>query len=67
MKLQILVEVEVSKTMAETMQRSGFELENNGSSIQVKVGNSPVIPQRKTKVVFVENPEKTVDQLISYE
>lgn len=63
MKLQILIEVDVSKTIVGTMQRSGFEIINNGSSIQVQVGNSPVIPQRKTKVVFIENPTKSVDDI----
>lgn len=63
MKLQILIEVDVSKTIAGTMQRSGFEIVNNGSSIQIQVGNSPVIPQRKTKVVFIECPTKPIDDV----
>ena len=63
MKLQILIEVDVSKTIAGTMQRSGFEVINNGSSIQIQVGNSPVIPRRKAKVVFIENSIKSVDDL----
>lgn len=63
MKLQILIEVDVSKTIAGTMQRSGFEILNNGSSMQVQVGNSPVIPQRKTQVVFIENPAKSIDDV----
>ena len=63
MKLQILVEVDVSKTIAGTMQRSGFEFINTGSAIQIKVGNAPVIPQRKTKVIFVENPTQSIDEI----
>jgi hypothetical protein len=55
MKLTILMEVDVSKTIAETMQRSGFTLALDGSAMQVKVHNCPPIPQRKTRVVFVQN------------
>jgi hypothetical protein len=52
MKLKVTVEVEVSKSMAETMQRSGFTVCPDGSAMQVKVGNSPAIPKRKTKVTY---------------
>lgn len=52
MKLKITIEVEVSKSMAETMQRSGFIVCPDGSAMQVKVGNSPAIPKRKTKVIY---------------
>lgn len=52
MKLKITIEVEVSKSMAETMQRSGFTVCPDGSAMQVKVGNSPAIPKRKTKVIY---------------
>lgn len=64
MKLQIIIEVDVSKTIAETMQRSGFELVNSGSAIQIQAGNAPVIPQRKTKVVFIENPTKSIEDIL---
>lgn len=52
MKLKVTIEVEVSKSMAETMQRSGFTVCPDGSAMQVKVGNSPAIPKRKTKVIY---------------
>lgn len=52
MKLKVTIEVEVSKSMAETMQRSGFTVCPDGSAMQVKVGNSPAIPKRKTKVTY---------------
>jgi len=52
MKLKISIEVEVSRSMADTMQRSGFTVCPDGSAMQVKVGNSPAIPKRKTKVVY---------------
>lgn len=63
MKMLVLLEVEVSKTMAETMQRTGFTLAPDGTNLQVKVANSPAVPQRKTKVVFVTNPTRTAGDL----
>jgi len=53
MKLRIIIDVEVSKTMAETIQRSGFSVIPDGSAMQVRVGNSPTIPKRKTNVQYV--------------
>jgi hypothetical protein len=66
MKLKITVEVEVSKTIAETMKRTGFEACPNGSAMQIKIPNAPPIPKRKTKVTFesVEN-DKCVDKIES--
>ncbi len=64
MKMLVLLEVEVSKTVAETMQRTGFELSPDGTCLQVKVPNSPAIPQRKTKVVFVGHPKHTIQELL---
>lgn len=55
MKLRVIVDVEVSKTMAETIQRTGFSLCSDGSGMQVRVGNSPAIPQRKTAVQYIPN------------
>lgn len=64
MKLRVIVDVDVSPTLAETIQRGGFTLCQDGSGQQVKVGNnSPVIPKRKTKVLFVENPKTPMNQL----
>ena len=57
MKLKVVIEVEVSKSMAETMERSGFTVCPDGSAMQVKVGNSPAIPKRKTSILF-ENIKK---------
>ena len=56
MKLRVIVDVEVSKTMAETLQRTGFSVCPDGGGMQVRVGNSPAIPKRKTSVKYVENP-----------
>lgn len=50
--MRVTIEVDVSKTVAETMQRNGFNLCKDGSAMQVKVGNAPAIPRRKTKVNF---------------
>jgi hypothetical protein len=53
-KLRIEIEVDVSKTLAETMKRTGFIVCNDGSAMQVKIPNSPAIPKRKTQIVFVD-------------
>jgi hypothetical protein len=58
MKLRVIVEVDVSQTMAETMQRGGFSVIPDGSAMQVRVGNSPAIPKRKTDVQYIQNPQK---------
>ena len=65
MKFRVLVEVDVSKTIAETIQRNGFQACPDGSAMQIKVPNSPTIPKRKTKVVFVENPDGDLESIIS--
>tara|TARA_R110000868_G_scaffold150227_5_gene373256 strand:- start:4993 stop:5193 length:201 start_codon:yes stop_codon:yes gene_type:complete len=54
MKLRVIIDVEVSKTMAETIQRSGFSVIPDGSAMQVRVGNSPTIPKRKTSVQYIQ-------------
>lgn len=57
MKLRVVIDVEVSKTIAETIQRNGFSVCPDGGGMQVRVGNSPAIPKRKTTIQYVENPE----------
>jgi hypothetical protein len=57
MKLKITIEVDVSKTIAETMQRNGFSACPDGSAMQIKIPNAPAIPKRKTKVVFTTSQE----------
>jgi hypothetical protein len=39
-------------------------LSPDGSEMQVKVANCPPIPQRKTHVAFVENPQKGLRHLV---
>ncbi len=56
MKLRVVIDVDVSRTLAETMQRNGFHACPDGTALKIEIPNSPIIPKRKTKVVFVENP-----------
>jgi hypothetical protein len=54
MKFRVMIDVEVSQTIADTMRRSGFSVCPDGSAMQVKVGNSPAIPKRKTSVSYID-------------
>jgi hypothetical protein len=56
MKLRVVMDVDVSPTMADTIQRTGLALCPDGSGLKVQIPNSPAIPKRKTRVVFVEEP-----------
>ena len=64
MKLLVLMEIDVPKAIAETIQRTGFELVPDGTCMQVKVPNSPSVPQRKTKLAFVSNPKHTFKDIL---
>ncbi len=64
MKMLVMLEMDVSKTIARTMQRSGFILAPDGSSMQIKVPNCPTIPQRKTHIAFVEDPNGGLTELL---
>lgn len=55
MKLRIVIDVEASKTIAETMKRTGFTVLPDGSAMKIQVPNAPTIPKRKVKMVFNEN------------
>ncbi len=66
MKMLVLIEIDVPKLMGETIQRNGFELAQDGTNLQVKVANSPPIPQRKTKVVFATNPNCGINELMTH-
>ncbi len=52
MKGRVILELECSETLFETMQRSGFTIQPDGSAMQVKIPNSPAVPRRKTKISF---------------
>ncbi len=64
MKMLVLLEVEVSRTVGETMQQAGFSLVPDGTCLQVKVADAPPIPQRKTKAVFVTDPKLSYKDLL---
>jgi len=64
MKTRIIIDVDVSPTMAATIQRNGFSLCPNGSSLQVRVENSPPVPARKTKVHFIEKPAISFNEVV---
>jgi hypothetical protein len=63
MRLRIIVDVEVSRTMAETIQRAGFNVCPDGSAMQVRVGNSPAIPRRKTAIQYVKDPTVPITEV----
>jgi hypothetical protein len=65
MKLRVEVEVEISKAMAETMERNGFLVCCGGTAMQIKVGSAPAIPRRKTKITFkrIEETEKACEEV----
>ena len=53
MNLRVVIDVDVSDTLAATMQRSGFTLCPDGTAMQIKIPNSPSITRRKMKVEFI--------------
>lgn len=61
MKFRVVIDVDVSTTIAETMQRNGFAVCVDGSALQIKVANCPAIPKRKTKIKFIESPQESVE------
>ena len=52
MKLRVVIDLDISSTLADTIQRTGFNLAADGSKFKVVVPNAPVITQRKVKVDF---------------
>lgn len=64
MKLRVIVDMDVSETMAETIRRNGFNVCADGSGMQVQVPHSPNIPRRKTDVQFVEEPQTTLQEVV---
>jgi hypothetical protein len=60
MKMKVLIELDVSRTLADTIERTGFTLSADGSKFKVQVPNAPAITQRKVKVSFDRvQPEET--------
>ena len=54
-----------SQTIMETMRRTGFTVAQDGAAMQIKVPNSPSIPQRKSKVTFLDNPSTLADFVLN--
>ena len=52
MKLRVVIDLDVSNTIAETMQRTGFTVLPDGSAMKIQVPNAPTIPKRKVKIAF---------------
>ena len=55
MRMKVVIELDVSKTLADTIERTGFTLSADGSKFKVQVPNAPAITQRKVKVAFERN------------
>jgi hypothetical protein len=64
MRLRVIVDIDVSATMAETIERTGFSVCPDGTAMQIKVPNSPAIPKRKTKVECIQNPTASLKDLV---
>ena len=63
MKMRVVLDLDISTTMAETMKRSGFELCPDGSAMQIRFHHGPSVPARKVKVQFID--AKQLEQLAS--
>ena len=66
MKMLIVLQIEASSTMLETIKRTGFSLVPDGANMQIKVPNSPSISKRKTKLKFVDKNDCSVDEIIQF-
>lgn len=58
MKLIITIETTVSASIAETIQRSGFSIEPDGSGMKIIVPNSPTIPKRKVTITYTQGSKQ---------
>jgi hypothetical protein len=52
MKVRIVIDTNITKAQAETMQRSGFNISPDGSSMQIKVPRS-ANSSRRARVNFL--------------
>lgn len=57
MKIRIVIDTDIPKTMVETMRRTGFTLCQDGSGMQIKIPNSPAVPRRKVKVEYISEDQ----------
>lgn len=62
MKMRIVIDVNVSKTLAQTMQRNGFNVIPEGTGLAIRIPNSPAITKSKTKIEFKEIIEETKEK-----
>ena len=60
MKMRIIIDVNVSKTLAQTMERNGFNVIPEGTGLAIRIPNSPAIPTSKSKITFTEIVEETI-------
>ena len=58
MNMRIVIDVNVSKTLAQTMQRNGFNVIPEGTGLAIRIPNSPAITKSKTKIEFKEITEE---------
>lgn len=54
MKMRIVIDVNVSKTLAQTMERNGFNVIPEGTGLAIRIPNSPAITKSKSKITFTE-------------
>ncbi len=57
MKMTITIEVNLSQTIADTIKRTGFSIEPDGSGMKIVVPNAPTIPKRKVTVTYDQKVE----------
>jgi hypothetical protein len=57
MKMRITIDVNVSKTLAQTMKRNGFNVIPEGTGLAIRIPNSPAITKSKTQITFNEITE----------
>lgn len=60
MKMRIIIDVNVSKTLAQTMERNGFNVIPEGTGLAIRIPNSPAITKSKSKITFSEIIEETI-------
>lgn len=58
MKMRIVIDVNVSKTLAQTMERNGFNVIPEGTGLAIRIPNSPAITKSKSKITFTEIHEE---------
>ena len=57
MKTRIIIDIEASQTIIDTMKRTGFTVRPDGSAMQIVVPNAPSITKRKNKITFLDNSQ----------